>query len=72
MSQWKQPPSTELLSYLAESATGYCGSDLRALCTEAVIQSFRRTYPQVYTADYRLLLDPNIVNVSLAEFKANN
>lgn len=65
VSQWTQPPSPELISYLAESAVGYCGSDLRALCSEAVIQSFRRTYPQVYNADYRLLLDPNNVKVIL-------
>ncbi|KAF5301316.1 hypothetical protein FQA39_LY10714 [Lamprigera yunnana] len=68
VSQWTQPPSQELLSYLAEHATGYCGSDLRALCSEAVIQGFRRTYPQVYTADYRLLLDPTCVKVEKVDF----
>lgn len=63
VAQWAQPPQTELLTYLAENAVGYSGSDLRALCTEAVIQSFRRIYPQVYLADHRLLLDPENVKV---------
>ncbi|XP_031352102.1 ATPase family AAA domain-containing protein 2-like isoform X3 [Photinus pyralis] len=68
VSQWSDRPSQELLSYLAEQAVGYCGSDLRALCSEAVIQSFRRTYPQVYAADHRLLLDPKCVKVNKVDF----
>lgn len=57
-----------MISYLAEHAVGYCGSDLRALCSEAVIQSFRRTYPQVYVANYKLLLDPGMVRVDKIDF----
>ncbi|XP_044264400.1 ATPase family AAA domain-containing protein 2-like isoform X2 [Tribolium madens] len=68
VSQWSSPPSEELLSYLAETAVGYCGSDLRALCSEAVIQGFRRTYPQVYNADYRLMLNPENVKVEKIDF----
>lgn len=62
--QWSQTPSAQLLSYLADNAVGYCGSDLRALCSEAVIQGFRRTYPQVYNSEHRLQLDPEKVKVS--------
>ncbi|RZC39857.1 ATPase family AAA domain-containing protein 2-like, partial [Asbolus verrucosus] len=68
VSQWTAPPSEQLLSYLAETAVGYCGSDLRALCSEAVIQGFRRTYPQVYNADYRLMLNPENVKVEKVDF----
>lgn len=50
---------------MAEQAVGYCGSDLRALCTEAVIQSFRRTYPQVYNSVHKLLLEPTKVDVRI-------
>jgi hypothetical protein len=53
-----------LLSHLAEQAVGYCGSDLRALCSEAVIQGLRRRYPQIYKSSQKLLLDPNAVKVS--------
>ncbi|GJQ79234.1 hypothetical protein Trydic_g5478 [Trypoxylus dichotomus] len=68
VSQWSSPPSNQLLNYLAENAVGYCGSDLRALCSEAVIHSFRRTYPQVYNADYKLELDPKDVKVEKIDF----
>jgi SpoVK/Ycf46/Vps4 family AAA+-type ATPase len=64
VSQWEQPPNPNLLSHLAEQAVGYCGSDLRALCSEAVIQGLRRRYPQIYKSSQKLLLDPNAVMVS--------
>lgn len=67
-SAWKQPPNGQLLEYLSEHTVGYCGSDLRALCSEAVIQSFRRTYPQVYSSEYRLLLEPETVKVEKVDF----
>ena len=63
VSQWEQPPGPSLLSQLAEQAVGYCGSDLRALCSEAVIQGLRRRYPQIYRSTQKLLLDPNAVKV---------
>lgn len=63
VSKWKNQPSDQLLEVLAEKATGYCGSDLRALCTEAVLQGLKRTYPQIYMTDDRLLLDPERVEV---------
>ncbi|KAG7204576.1 hypothetical protein KM043_004999 [Ampulex compressa] len=68
VSKWKNPPSEQLLEILAEKATGYCGSDLRALCTEAVLQGLRRTYPQIYMTNNRLLLDPERVEVRKRDF----
>ncbi|CAH0551689.1 unnamed protein product [Brassicogethes aeneus] len=68
VAKWTCQPSKPLISYLAESSVGYCGSDLRALCSEAVIQSFRRTYPQVYSSDHRLLLNPENVRVEKVDF----
>lgn len=46
--KWQKPPSEELRRELAASCVGYCGADLKALCTEAAIRAFRRKYPQVY------------------------
>ena len=63
VSKWHTQPDERLLEVLAEKSTGYCGSDLRALCTEAVIQGLRRTYPQIYLTSNRLLLDPKRVEV---------
>ncbi|KMQ96499.1 atpase family aaa domain-containing protein 2b [Lasius niger] len=68
VSKWKNRPSEQLLEILAEKATGYCGSDLRALCTEAVLQGLRRTYPQIYMTNNRLLLDPEKVEVKKRDF----
>lgn len=68
VSEWENPPNPQLISYLAEQAVGYCGSDLRALCSEAVIKSFRRTYPQVYDSEHKLLLEPKNVNVNKLDF----
>ncbi|KAG5890643.1 hypothetical protein JTB14_034932 [Gonioctena quinquepunctata] len=65
---WSSPPNGQMLDYLAENTVGYCGSDLRALCSEAVIQSFRRIYPQVYSSEHRLLLDPENVKVEKVDF----
>lgn len=68
MAQWNLPPNEALISHLADQSAGYCGSDLRALCSEAVIQGLRRTYPQVYTTDHRLQLDPTLVKVEKVDF----
>nr|CAH7737226.1 unnamed protein product [Callosobruchus chinensis] len=68
LSSWATPPTQETISYLAENTVGYCGSDLRALCSEAVIQSFRRIYPQVYGSDHKLLLQPENVKVEKIDF----
>ncbi|KAK9880503.1 hypothetical protein WA026_011742 [Henosepilachna vigintioctopunctata] len=68
LSRWSKPPNSQLVSYLAQHAVGYCGSDLRALCTEAVIESFRRTYPQVYHSKHKLLLEPEKVDVRTMDF----
>jgi SpoVK/Ycf46/Vps4 family AAA+-type ATPase len=66
--KWSNPPVDNLLQSLADIATGYCGSDLKALCTEAVIQGLRRTYPQIYLTTNRLLLNPARVEVKKIDF----
>ncbi|KAJ8947870.1 hypothetical protein NQ318_010016 [Aromia moschata] len=68
VSSWEYPPSKQMMSYLAENTVGYCGSDLRALCSEAVIQSFRRIYPQTYDSEFKLMLDPKNVKVEKIDF----
>ncbi|XP_071442897.1 ATPase family AAA domain-containing protein 2-like [Hetaerina americana] len=68
VSKWTQPPAHNLMSYLAEGSTGYCGSDLRALCSEAVIQALQRKYPQIYRSSQKLLLDSSAVQVQKCDF----
>lgn len=68
MTKWENKPADNVLSNLAEQSSGYCGSDLRALCTESVIQAVRRTYPQIYKSNKKLLLDANKVKVDCEDF----
>ncbi|KAK8948336.1 ATPase family AAA domain-containing protein [Platanthera guangdongensis] len=66
--KWKEPPSEELKGELAASCVGYCGADLKALCTEAAIRAFREKYPQVYTSDEKYIIDVNSINVQKLHF----
>ncbi|KAL0360102.1 UNVERIFIED_CONTAM: ATPase family AAA domain-containing protein [Sesamum radiatum] len=66
--KWQQPPSKELKLELAVSCVGYCGADLKALCTEAAIRAFRERYPQVYTSDDKFLIDVDAVKVEKYHF----
>ncbi|XP_042497454.1 ATPase family AAA domain-containing protein At1g05910 isoform X3 [Macadamia integrifolia] len=66
--KWKQPPSKDLKMELAASCVGYCGADLKALCTEAAIRAFREKYPQVYTSDDKFLIDVDSVRVEKYHF----
>jgi SpoVK/Ycf46/Vps4 family AAA+-type ATPase len=66
--KWKHPPSKELKSELAANCVGYCGADLKALCTEAAIRAFREKYPQVYTSDDKFVIDVDSVKVEKYHF----
>ncbi|KAG2267234.1 hypothetical protein Bca52824_061789 [Brassica carinata] len=66
--KWKSPPSHELKEELAASCVGYCGADLKALCTEAAIRAFREKYPQVYTSDDKFAIDVGLVKVNKSHF----
>ncbi|XP_059473647.1 ATPase family AAA domain-containing protein 2-like [Neocloeon triangulifer] len=67
-SKWEQNPTPELITTLAQSCDGFCGADLKALCTEAVLQSLRRRYPQIYKSSSKLLLDTEQVQVTKEDF----
>ncbi|CAJ1082856.1 ATPase family AAA domain-containing protein 2-like isoform X2 [Xyrichtys novacula] len=68
--QWKPPPSEDFLDELAEKCVGYCGADLRAVCTEAALCALRRRYPQIYSTSQKLLLDVSSIAVSSCDFVA--
>ncbi|XP_012550629.2 ATPase family AAA domain-containing protein 2 isoform X1 [Bombyx mori] len=61
---WQPPPAARTLHHVADMASGYGGSDLKALCSEAVLKALRRVYPQVYESEYALLIDAKNVEVS--------
>ena len=47
-SKWEDKPSDNFYQSMALKTNGYCGADLKALCTESVLNSLRRRYPAVY------------------------
>lgn len=53
---------------LAEKTKGYGGADIRALCTEAALNSIQRTYPQIYSSQEKLMVDPDKIAVHASDF----
>jgi len=47
---------------------GYCGADIKALCTEAALIALRRRYPQIYVSSQKLQLDVSSVVLSAQDF----
>jgi ATPase family AAA domain-containing protein 2 len=60
--------SSEFKATLAENTKGYGGADLRALCTEAALNAIQRTYPQIYSAKEKLVVDPEKIEIDAADF----
>lgn len=54
---------------LADKCVGYCGADIKALCTEAVLFALRRRYPQIYKSSKKYVLDMNEIKISAVDFK---
>lgn len=53
---------------LAHVTKGYAGADLRALCTEAALNAMQRTYPQIYSSNDKLKVDPDKIKVTAKDF----
>ena len=43
--KWSERPADPLVAELSAATVGYCGADLRSLCTEASLAALRRRYP---------------------------
>ncbi|CAK1555591.1 unnamed protein product [Leptosia nina] len=67
---WSPKPSEETLNHVAEITNGYGGSDLKALCSEAVLKALRRVYPQVYESEHALIIDPKNVEVTQTDLES--
>ena len=57
------------LEDLAHDCVGYCGADLKALCTEASLQALRRHYPQIYSREEKLVIDTDKIEIRKDDFK---
>lgn len=65
---WDPPMAPELCDVLADATKGFCGADIRALCTEATLNAVQRRYPQIYHTTDRLVLDPSSITVEARDF----
>uniref|UniRef100_A0A8C9X9X8 ATPase family AAA domain-containing protein 2 n=1 Tax=Sander lucioperca TaxID=283035 RepID=A0A8C9X9X8_SANLU len=66
--QWDPPPSDIFLEELADKCVGYCGADIKAVCSEAALCALRRRYPQIYSSSQKLVLDVNSIAILSKDF----
>ncbi|XP_056141706.1 ATPase family AAA domain-containing protein 2-like isoform X2 [Lampris incognitus] len=66
--QWTPQPSDAFLEELADKCVGYCGADIKAVCSEAALCALRRRYPQIYSSSQKLVLDVNSITISNTDF----
>ncbi|XP_024147335.1 ATPase family AAA domain-containing protein 2B [Oryzias melastigma] len=65
---WNPKLSEPFLDELAEKCVGYCGADIKALCTEAALMALRRRYPQIYGSSVKLQLDVTSIVLGPGDF----
>ncbi|CAI5447435.1 unnamed protein product [Caenorhabditis angaria] len=69
-SKWNNnKPSAETIESIAEQTSGYCGADLKFLCTEAVLIALRTRYPHIYMQSEKLRLDVDSIKVTTEHFR---
>lgn len=66
--KWEPQLSPVFVDKIAGLTKGYGGADLRALCTEAALNSIQRKYPQIYRSSDKLQVDPSKVKVIAKDF----
>ncbi|XP_066235540.1 ATPase family AAA domain-containing protein 2 [Saccopteryx leptura] len=66
---WNPKPLDIFLEELAENCVGYCGADIKSICSEAALCALRRRYPQIYTTSEKLQLDLASINISAKDFE---
>lgn len=59
---------THFVLFLILCALGYCGADIKALCTEAALIALRRRYPQIYASSHKLQLDVSSIVLNAQDF----
>lgn len=65
---WDPPLKPQFKDELAGLTRGYGGADLRALCTEAALNAVQGTFPQIYSSDQKLIIDPTEIKVLAKDF----
>ncbi|XP_060773730.1 ATPase family AAA domain-containing protein 2B isoform X3 [Neoarius graeffei] len=65
---WNPKLSDSFMDELAEKCVGYCGADIKALCTEASLAALRRCYPQIYSSSQRYKLNVDSIVLGPQDF----
>ncbi|KAM6953957.1 ATPase family AAA domain-containing protein 2B [Aplochiton taeniatus] len=65
---WSPRLAEPFVDELAEKCVGYCGADIKALCTEAALAALRRRYPQIYGSSVKLQLDVSSIVLGPGDF----
>lgn len=50
------------------SVPGYCGADIKAVCSESALCALRRRYPQIYSSSQKLVLDVDSIAITSKDF----
>uniref|UniRef100_A0A1I7YR61 Bromo domain-containing protein n=1 Tax=Steinernema glaseri TaxID=37863 RepID=A0A1I7YR61_9BILA len=69
VSKWENPPDCEMMNWLAKKTAGFCGADIKSLCSEAVLAAMRSQYPHIYLSNEKLEIDAKAITVSRDSFK---
>ncbi|ETV92024.1 hypothetical protein, variant [Aphanomyces invadans] len=67
--KWQPPLSTSFKEQLAKELVGYCGADIKALCSETALVAFKRSFPQVYDTPAKLDVDLTEMRVLRSDFQ---
>ncbi|CAH1110519.1 unnamed protein product [Psylliodes chrysocephalus] len=68
INNWKHKPSYNFLCELADMTPGFCGADLQALCSEAVLACLRRAYPNIDSRGFNTRIDADSLRVDECDF----
>ena len=68
--KWIPPLPVSVKRWVVDNSAGYCGADIKSLCAEAALITFRRVYPQVYSQNTRLNVDTSKLFVSRGDLAA--
>ncbi|EDV23128.1 uncharacterized protein TRIADDRAFT_58090 [Trichoplax adhaerens] len=67
--QWDPPLTDESIDDIADKCIGYCGADIKALCTESALNALRRRYPQIYNSNKKLKIDVDSIHIEPCDYE---
>ncbi|CAH0551694.1 unnamed protein product [Brassicogethes aeneus] len=65
---WKCKPNIQFLTHIAEATSGFNGSDLAALCSEAVLCCMKRVYPNIENLGNKVKIELDSLKVEECDF----